>query len=254
MRRAPLLALVFVGGCVWPGLQRPDGPTTSLKPIAGTRVPDAVGLEVALLELPVGDRYANGGLWESVDEQVVALDRKASLDDNGFRVGLIGGVRPSQFDDLLKSPKTNPNPHWLQVRAGKAKTIGLGGPRSHCEFRLIDGDQLGKPMTIELAKCCLQITPTPASDGGVKLAFVPMIEHGLRPVWSAPVDGEEPATPGDRYPALGWEVTAAAGEFVVVGTQFEKADTLGRACFIDLDGSKPVQRLLVIRAARTGGQ
>ncbi|HEX4591105.1 MAG TPA: hypothetical protein VH120_14300 [Gemmataceae bacterium] len=251
MRRAPLLALILLAGCVWPGLSRPDGPSTSLKPVTGRPMADAVGLEVALLEVPVGDRYANGGLWASVDEQVVALERKAALDDNGFRIGIIGGVRPSEFDDLLKSPRSNPTPHWLQTRAGRPKLLPIGGPRPLCEFHLLDGNKPATVAAFEQAQCALQITPTPAAEGAVKLAFVPLVQHGSRPVWSAPLDGEEPAIPAERYPALGWEVTVAAGEFVLVGTRYEKAGTLGHAFLMDLDGTKPVQRLLTIRAART---
>ena len=96
----------------------------------------------------------------------------------------------------------------------------------------------------------MQITPTLEADGAIKLAFVPLVQHGSRPVWLAPIAGDEPEVPADQFPAVGWEVTVAAGEFVVVGARFDKPDTLGRACFIDGAGTKPVQRLLVLRAVR----
>jgi hypothetical protein len=249
MRRGLPLALVLVCGCVWPGVPRPES-SVSYKPIPGPNGSDTVGLEVSVLEVPLGDRNANGGLWAAVDEQVVALDHKAALDDNGFRVGLIGGMRPTEFDDLLKSPRSNPDPHWLQVRAGHAKVVPLGGPRPVCEFRLIDGAKPGEVTTFEKARCALQVTPTPAADGGVKLAFVPQVQHGSRPVWSVPLGSDEPAVPAENYPTLGWEVTVTSGEFVVIGTQYEKAGTLGHACFVDREAIKPVQRLLVIRAVR----
>ena len=87
------LALLLVCGCT--GMSAFTGPTTSMKPATGPFGPDAVGLEVAVIEVPVGDRYVNSGLWATIDEQVVNLDHKAALDDNGLRVGLIGGMRPS---------------------------------------------------------------------------------------------------------------------------------------------------------------
>src|SRR5205823_13885112 len=104
------------------GRPRPAAPTTALKPFAGPLGADAVGLQVAVLEVPVGDRYVNGGLWATIDEQVVALDRKSALDDNGFRIGLVG-PRPDGFDDLLNSPRANPdgNTRWVQMRAGHAR-------------------------------------------------------------------------------------------------------------------------------------
>ncbi len=250
MRRGTPLALVFVCGCMLPSLGRLDGPTTSFKPVVGPHGADVVGLEVAVLEVPIGDRFVNSGLWATIDEQVVDLDHKATLDDNGFRVGLIGGVRPTEFDDLLKSPRSNPDPHWHQLRVGHAKLVTLGGRRSVCEFGLVTDGKPAANTTIERAQCALQLTATLSADGGVQIEFVPVVQHGVRSVWTTPIDGEDAAVPGDSFPALGWEVTAAAGEFVVVGAQFQKGGTLGHACFVDPDGPKPVQRLLAIRAVR----
>lgn len=242
--------LVLVCGCVLPGIPRPDGLTTSLKPAAGSHGADAIGLEVAVLEVPVGDRFANAGLWATIDEQVVALDHKALLDDNGFRVGLVGGVRPTEFDDLLKSLRTNPDPHWHQMRPGHAKVLPIGGRRPVCEFHLVTDGKPAPVTVIERAQCALQLTPTLTGDGGVKLAFVPVVQHGVRSVWSIPTGGDDGANPSDSFPALAWEVTAAAGEFVVIGAHFQKSGTLGHTCFVDLDGAKPLQRLLAIRAVR----
>jgi hypothetical protein len=251
--RGTPFAVLLVCGCVWPGMQRPDSESTSFRPSASLQGGDAVGLQIAVLEVPIGDRFVNSGLWATIDEQVVPLDRKSALVDNGFRVGLVGGLRPEGFDDLLKSPRANANGHWAQTRAGHAKVIPLGGPRPLCEFRLTIDDKSTPLTAIEKAQCALQVTPTLQAEGGIKLAFVPLVQHGSRPVWTAPIDGAETATPADTFPDLGWEVTVAAGEFVVVGTQFEKAGTLGHACFVDPDGLKPVQRLLAVRAVRAGG-
>jgi hypothetical protein len=252
MRRATPLALLFVCGCIGPGMMQPDGAVTSFKLVAGPAGADAVGLEIAVIEVPLGDRYVNADLLATIDEQVVELDRKAALEDNGFRVGLIGGVWPSQFDELLKSQRSDPDRRWVQMRTGHPRVVTLGGPRPVCKFQIITDGKPTSDTAIEKGRCALQITPTLADDGGVKLAFVPQIQHGTRPVWLAPLTGDELAIPAESYPALGWEVTAAPGEFVIVGTQFAKADTLGHTIFVDTDGVKPVQRLLAIRAVRPG--
>jgi hypothetical protein len=103
------------------------------------------------------------------------------------------------------------------------------------------------------AQCLLQVTPTLDSDGGVKLSFVPLVQHGSAAVWALPPDGGLPRQgqrPIQRYPAVAWDVTLSGTGYVVVGTHFDKAETLGYGCFINTDGSKPTQRLLAIRASR----
>jgi hypothetical protein len=251
-RATPLggLAFLFVAGCVWPGATVPDAPVTALKPVIGPKGADTVGLQVAVLEVPVGDRYVNGNLWATIDEQVVAPDRRAALDDNGFRVGVVG-PRPDGFDALLNSPRANPegNSRWIQLRAGHARVLSLGGPRPICQFGVAADGKPGTVTAFERAQCGVQVTPTLTPDG-VTLAFLPLVQHGTRSPWTAPLDGDDTPQPADRFPALGWEVTLAAQELAIVGTRFEKAGTLGHACFVDADAAKPVQRLLVIQAVR----
>jgi hypothetical protein len=68
--------------------------------------PDVVQIDVAVLERPVGDLYINQGLWAFADEQVVALESKAVLEDNGFRIGQIGGITPAELQTLLTSERS----------------------------------------------------------------------------------------------------------------------------------------------------
>src|SRR4051812_46914073 len=127
MRRG--LPLILLCGCVWPGDLRPDQPTTAKKPFSGPLGADAVVLLVSVIEVPIGDRFANGNLWTAIDEQVVALDHKAAIEDNGFRIGVVGGLRPDGFDDLITKERYNPNSRALQMRAGHARVVALGGSR-----------------------------------------------------------------------------------------------------------------------------
>src|SRR5262249_26814687 len=87
---AALLAGLALGAADRPGIWV-DG----LRPYHVPEGPDVVVLEVVLLERPVDDPFVNEELWRSADEQAVPLERKAVLDDNGFRVGQIGGLTPA---------------------------------------------------------------------------------------------------------------------------------------------------------------
>src|SRR5438128_791236 len=62
------------------------------QPLHGPSGPDVVQMDVALIERPVGDCYINQDLWAVADEQVVGLEQKVVLEDNGFRVGQVGGI------------------------------------------------------------------------------------------------------------------------------------------------------------------
>src|SRR5947208_9868396 len=67
----------------------------------GPQGADLVVMYVALLEVALGDRYVNEELWNQVDEQVIGLERKPVLDENGLRVAQVGGVVPTRLQAML---------------------------------------------------------------------------------------------------------------------------------------------------------
>ncbi len=240
---------LLLGGCHLPEPGRPAAVFERLKPFTVPQAADVVGLQTALLEVPVGDHYLNNGFWAAADEQAIDLERKAVLEDNGFRVGLIGGIPPAEFQALITSERSNPDAHNLRLRADNARPLTIGEARPHCRFTL---QTEGKPVPVSLenARCVLQVTPKLAADGAVQLTFLPVVQYGDKTILALPAEGGlrgQQAT--ERYPALGWEVTLAGPTYVVVGTRFDRVDTLGHQFFVTT-GAKPVQRLLAIRAAR----
>ena len=83
------------------------------------------------------------------------------------------------------------------------------------------------------------MTPTLTADGRTTLHFLPRIEHGqiqldIQPAsepsglvsWQA-----EYHRPQDSYPDLGWEVTLAPNDYVVIGAFIDDLETLGAQCF-----------------------
>lgn len=226
-----------------------------LRPWSGPKGPDVIQMDVALVERPVGDGYLNRALWTVADEQVVGLDNKAVLEDNGFRIGQIGGITPVELQSLLTSERSCANPRRISLRAGKSAQVVLGPEMNECAFQVAkDGEPL--PIQLPKAQCQLEVIPSLTADGKVRLRFVPVVHHGATNLVPKPAPDRSgwllvQERPTERYEDMAWEVTLAANEYLVVGGNFDRPETLGHQCFLRRDEPTPVQRLLVIRTGQT---
>ena len=254
----PRSALLLLLSLVLSGCVAPKTHTTAwldrFRHLGGPKGPDAVMMDVALIERPLGDGYLNRTLWTVADEQVIALESRAILEDNGFRIGQIGGITPVELQTLLTSERSCANPRRITSKAGKPAQLLLGPAVAACKFQI---ERQGQPVPVDLAQaeCTLEVTPTLTPDGRTKLRFVPIVQHGvpeLKPRPTADRSGWMLAEekPSQRYDEMAWEVTLAPNEYVVVGGRFERPETLGHQCFLRRDEQTPVQRLLVIRTGR----
>src|SRR5262249_53098611 len=144
---------------------------------AGPTGSDVIQMDVALVERPIGDRYINQDFWDFADEQIVALERKAVLEDNGFRIGQVGGITPAELQALLTSERSCANPRRIQLHAGKETALLLGPALAHCQFQ-IDHDGRSAPVILEQAQCTLEVLPTLTREGRIQLQFTPQIHHG----------------------------------------------------------------------------
>src|SRR5436190_18692161 len=119
--RALVLALTLgaLSGCTG------DTATTSaswlqkLRPYQGISGPEAVHLDVALVNIPLADSARYRSLWTFVDEQAVALEKQSVLEGNGFRVGQASANAPAELLELLTEPRSCPDPRRIQMHAGK---------------------------------------------------------------------------------------------------------------------------------------
>jgi hypothetical protein len=252
---APLCALVglcALSGCFNPLVtsqhivERFRTPATAAAPNT-----DVVTLEIAVLALPITDRAGPAAIWASADEQIVPADQKARLEDNGLRIGVVGGIPPAALLGYLTSDKTNPDPHHCLKKTGDAKVVTLGGTVTDCKFDLIQ-DGASKPMTLESAACSIQVTPIVRNES-VVLQIVPQIQHGKRSLWPGSdgaggwaMQGQKPI---ERFSGLQVDVPLGNSEYLIVGSR-DKADSLGRLFFRSA-GERPTDRLLVVRISRT---
>jgi hypothetical protein len=257
----PLCALVLamlaggVGGC------NSEGPIRSLSwfkappSFRGPVGPDVVQIDVAVLERPVGDRYLNDDLWALADEQIVPLEHKDVLAENGLRIAQLGGLIPPEFLALITSERSNPDPRRHQVRAGQPVTIPIGPVREQSTMRFSTVRRQDAQRVLKNAQFEIIATPSLGDDNKVRLTFTPQIRLGEAKLVIKPAeDGsgwtcqEQPVS--DKYRELSWETTLVSGTYLLVGCWFGRSQTFGSECFIRADEARPVQRMLVLRAFR----
>src|SRR5262249_47908590 len=119
--QAMLLGLLtaLLVGCAHAPAVRPTSWLDRWRPFHGPSAADVIEVQVALVERPPGDPFLNHELWTLADEQIVPLERKALLEENGFRVGQLGGNTPARLLTLLTSEQSNVNPRRLLLHSGQ---------------------------------------------------------------------------------------------------------------------------------------
>lgn len=257
-RRALLIGLLtgLLVGCATDETERSAPLLSRLRPFQGPTGPDVVHMQVALVECPVGDRYINEDMWSLADEQqAVDLERKAVLEDNGWRVGQVGGITPARLQALLTSERSCANPRRIEMRAGNSKTLVLGPTQAQLRYQLFDGRAEPVPVRLEQAQCSLAVTPSLAPDGRTRLKFTPQVRHGEAALVFRGGTGMSDVMlqqqwPEEVYAAQSWEVALAPNEYVVIGARWDRPRTLGYESFVRPDEARPVQRLLVVRTGR----
>jgi hypothetical protein len=220
-------------------------------PVSG---PDVIQLQTALLERPVNDRFINNELWQLADEQIIPLERKAVLEEAGFRIGQVNGLNPSGLQTLLTSDRSCAIPRQTYVRAGNPAQYALGPAMAHCRVEKVNSSE---SLEFEQADCLMQITATSAPENRVRLHCVPRIRYGETELVSRPIlDGSAflpvPERPVKDFEDLAFDVTLESNQYLVIGGRGDSLGTLGWRCFWRGDEPVPAQRLLVIRTCRPG--
>jgi hypothetical protein len=251
------LLLGSSAGCTLPAHVKGTSWVDALR--SGTAVgPNMVLIETALIERPVGDPYITRELWQDADELFVDFDKQEALHANGLRVGQIIGAPSAGFQTLLLSPRFCRNPSRLMVPSGKTVTQYLGPVLPHSSFDVVLGDTR-TGLEVDKAGFAFDVQATLTRDGRTRLVFTPKVEtaENALPFRASPEEGSwvlQVERPSRKFAPLGWEVTLAPGQYLVVGSLSDKAGTFGSAALVQEDDETAVQRLFVIRTNRSGGR
>jgi|SRR5579883_100646 len=226
-------------------------------PVARSLAPitplEGVYLESVLFERPLGDRFLDDGLWLNA-LPVGSPETRALLSENGLRVAVVAGSLPQQFQTLLESESEAINGRRLTFAMRKEEVLPTAGPHATCKFNLLT-DLAGKrtPITLQQARCGILVRPQEMTDGRVKIVCEPQIQYGERQEWLRPsTDGtgfvKYEEVPLARYPALTFDTPLGRNEYLVIGWQANRLNTLGEALFGVETNTQLHQRVLVIRA------
>jgi hypothetical protein len=250
------LLAALLTGCLHDQSVRSTSLLSRFRQLGGPTGPEAVYIEYVLVERPAGDTRINREAWASADEQVLGAETRAVIEENGFRIGLVGGLIPTEIDALMKNPKSTLGHRQRRLYSGNAAAITLNGPLAECRFvPHAPGEKSAEPVTFEQAQCVLNITPSLADGGKVRVQFTPEVQHHDKKHLqspSAPAGGwlNGAQKPAERYPEFAWDVTVSPSEWLLVGTFYDREESLGYQFLTDQPSGKRVQRLLLIRAGR----
>lgn len=251
-----VLATAVLGCCGLPSWPAPPESMRTAPPAPpATTSAQVVVVDVALIERPRGDSYLDQGLWDLGNEQGVDLETKPILEENGLRVGQIGGLLPARLQALLTSPRSCPNPRRIRAELDQPAPIPVSASRSRIAFEVHHGET-SRRVVLADASCFFEVTPTLEGERRVRLRFVPRIRHGqarVQPGVTRDPDGTlrwtaEAREPVEDFVPLSWELTVNPEEYVLVGGRIDRPNTLGSAYFLG-EGKGTLQKLLVLRAS-----
>jgi len=249
---------------------RPQG---GKSPLARVQMsPDSCALDISFVHFPLGDKEANGPLWDEIDEQHFPTDVRRRLAENGFRVGVVGGQIPPKLAEMLELADT-PDAvggvtqvaladlestqkvvgHHVQLRAGRRRQIVTSGiydelPVLRCTADGVCGRSYPQ------AQGVLRLAAFPEPDGRVRLEFVPELhygQYGPRYVGQQHAFRIETSRPQRVFDEMAFSATLTPGDMLVVSGLPNRPGSLGHHFFTRENAGRKEQKLLVIRLSQT---
>jgi hypothetical protein len=240
----------------WPAS---GGSQSLLPPLRPAR--DALQIDVAFVERPVGDPLLGSSLWDDID-QVAGFDSNEiqALKQLGLLMGN-AGASPCPVMERMLRETADPldaaaagncmslKKQTFCLRSSETSPIETNAmARCTIDVPLLTG---AKEKTYDNFKSVLRLTAIRLQDGWARLEFVPEIHHGverLRPIASLgsgwqPRESQEIDTLPQRF-----SVKLHVGEMAVITAAPEHLRSFGHHAFVREDETRgPVQRVLVVR-------
>ena len=261
-----VLVCAPMGCALFPSLEPATTTSTSrpiLPPLQAS--PEAIQLDVFLLERPADDYLLNTAVWKEVD-QIGALtaETRETLRDNGFQLGIVSSNPPPLVQRLLGMVAEIPteSPEFTKPLMGRHQylspgvetEIATGIGHEECQFDVRDGDRT-KTLEFERASGVLRMKAHRLQDGWIRVDFQPEIHHGDTMMRPTPTEREWSFRGGqniDVRHAQRFSVTMNVGDMALVTCTANDDPTMGDRFFRYTDRNLKKQRVLVVRIVDAG--
>ena len=288
--RSTALLVLATAALVLPACADPH--VVAKSPLRRPRMsPQTTALDVFFARVPYGDTDANVTLWQELDEQVIPVETRRRLAENGLRVGVASGRLPVALERILDISESS-NVNDADAGTDADDTGALGGdvnlvltpsslgldantPVSGRHVQCLDGktclllanDRHQEEMHVLLpsadglggrrftqAQGSFDVTPTRQPDGRVRLRLLPKIEHGQLANRFETQDAFASLVTGqqaEKFEQLAVEADLASGDVLVVACDVRRQGSLGHRLLTIDDDGTRLQKLIAVRVSQT---
>lgn len=233
--------------------------------------PDAVVFDVLIAHIPYNERDLVRNLWRDADELELNQTTRRALNDQGFRVGVLGASAPESLSKLLAlkgrelrssieervdyskvesalAPIAYSKP--VSLRSGMKSTIIVRSdviPSVPILEKNDEGELEGK--TYSNASPVFSVAIEQLADGSVLFDVSPFLRYGAPQLTTRYQHGQLVKTqeqPTKSFDNLRFSQALRPGQFLVVGASDAKTNALGRFFFSE-GGDDFEQTALIIR-------
>lgn len=230
---------------------------------------DAVTFDALLIQVPYHERDLIQQLWKEVDEQEVGREERSRLNENGFRMGIIGASLPPSLSTLLTlkgrplrstlEEETSLTPDEsgptvasksVTLQAGNKSLIDIWGDDVVANIPVLkneNGELLGKSYSD--ARTLVTVSIRPNSDGSVQFEMIPFLRYGDPEMVTRYQRAQLVRTqeqPTKTFDQVRSRLNLRPGQFLVMGAYDEFHPGLGHYFFTR--GTEDIrQKLLIIR-------
>lgn len=270
MRCVALFLMLGGWGCLQIGCVnwKDGGPVDELSLPTTRMSPDSVGFEITFVRVPLGSRQIGDTLWQSIDEQVLDVEQRRYVNQNGIRAGVVGRQLPPVLLELLENQSNErqldravtsdldvlSNNRRVQSRAGHRTEIVASTTRPDLAVLYREpGEDKIRGRSFADAQCILVIRAFPQADDTVRMELMPEIHHGLpRKQWVAGQGTFQLLAGRERevFQSMMLDLKLAPGQTLVLSAMPEPTG-LGESFFVDNGRGDPQQKLLLVRLAQT---